>query len=87
MRPTTRRTVTKLLLAAPAALAGGTLACQSLGSSGSADERLSPEQRRQREAVSKSVSRLKQSVERIEKMDIRVGSEPAITFEPYLAKK
>jgi hypothetical protein len=75
MKPTTRRTVTKLLLAAPAALAGGSLACQSLGSSASADE------------VSKSVSHLKQSVEQIEKMDIRVGSEPAITFEPYLAKK
>ena len=78
--------MTKLLLAAPAAIAAVPLACQSMGS-GSGNERLTPEQQRHREALSRSVSRLRQSVQRLDQMDIGVGSEPAITFTPLVAKK
>jgi hypothetical protein len=85
MKPQTRRTVTKLLLAAPAALATVPLGCQSTASS-SAAEHLTPEQRQQREDLSKSVSRLRESVQRVGQMQIPVGSEPAIYFSPLVSR-
>jgi len=86
MPSTTRRTVTKLLLVAPAALATAPLACQSTGGA-NAPERLTPEQRQQREEVSKSVSRMQESVARVAQMEIPVGSDPAIFFSPLVARK
>ena len=84
-RPLTRRAVTKILLASPAALAGGPLACQSL--SGPPPQRLSPEQQKERQEAARAAARLKASVERLGQMEIPVGSEPAIHFTPLLAKK
>jgi hypothetical protein len=86
MKPQTRRTVTKLLLAAPAALAAVPLGCQSTGSSSSGSQHLTPEQRQQREDLSKSVSRLRESVQRVGQMQIPVGSEPAIYFSPLVSR-
>lgn len=84
----TRRAVTKILLATPAVLAAGSVACQNGGSGpSSAPEHLTPEQKKVREELSKSVSRLRKSVERLGQMQIPVGSEPAIHFTPLLAKK
>jgi hypothetical protein len=85
MKPPTRRSVTKLLLAAPAALAAAPIACQSTGGAGT-PENLTPEQRQQREDLSKSVSRLQQSVQRVGQMQIPVGSEPAIYFSPLVSR-
>lgn len=82
----TRRAATKILLAAPAALAVGPLACQTAGPSGS-EERLSPEQQKEKQDLAQSVSRLEKSVQRLDAMEIPIGAEPAIYFSPLLAKK
>lgn len=84
-KPLTRRAVTKILLAAPAALAAGPLACQS--ASGSAPRRLSPGEEQHREELARSQARLKKSVERLRQMEIALGSEPAIHFTPVLSRK
>lgn len=83
--PLTRRAITKILLAAPAALIGGPLACQSV--SGPAPRRLSPAEQKDRQELERSVARLEKSVERLRLMEIPVGSEPAIRFTPLLTKK
>jgi hypothetical protein len=85
-RSPTRRTVAKLLLAAPAAAAVAPLACQTAGPS-SAAPRLTPEQKQQQQEIAKTVSRLDKSLERLKAMEIPVGSEPAIHFSPLLARK
>ncbi len=82
----TRRAATKILLAAPAALAVGPLACQSTGASGS-EERLSPEQQKEKQDLERSVSRLEKSIQRLDAMEIPIGAEPATYFTPLLAKK
>ncbi len=84
-RPLTRRAVTKILLASPVALTGGSLACQSL--SGTASQRLSPEEQKRRQQVAGAASRLTSAVERLGQMEIPIGSEPAVHFTPLLAKK
>jgi hypothetical protein len=85
-RRLTRRSLAKILLAAPAALAAGPLACQS-ASGGRAPQRLTAAQQKERESLSREMSRFKQSIERLDRMDIAIGSEPAIHFTPLLPKK
>lgn len=87
MKRTTRRSVAKMLLAAPAALAAAPIACQSFGSSSSPEERQTPEERQRRQEISKAASRLQASVQRIGQMEIPVGSDPAMIFSPLLPKK
>jgi hypothetical protein len=86
-RPVTRRTITKILLAAPAALAAGTLGCQSTAGSGGSAARQSPAEQKHREDLARSVSRLKRSIERLDQLEIAIGGEPAMSFEPLLANK
>jgi hypothetical protein len=83
----TRRAVTKILIAVPAALAAGPLGCQSTGPGGSAPQRLTPAEQKEREDLGKTTSRLKQSIERLGQMKIPIGSEPAVHFTPLVAKK
>ena len=85
-RRLTRRALTKILLVAPAALAGGPLACQTT-SGGRPTRRLTAAQQKERDALSREVSRLQKSVERLDQMDIAIGSDPAIHFSPLLWKK
>jgi hypothetical protein len=86
-RRLTRRSLTKILLAAPAALAAGPLACQSASGGRPATQRLTPAQQKQQEALSREVARFKSSIERLDRMDIGIGSEPAMHFTPLLPKK
>ncbi|MGH9368760.1 MAG: hypothetical protein ACRD3M_13925 [Thermoanaerobaculia bacterium] len=85
-RRLTRRAVTKILVAAPAALAAGPLGCRTAGDSRPA-ERLTPAQKKRRGDLARSVSRLQKSIERLDAMEIPIGSEPATYFAPLLAKK
>jgi hypothetical protein len=86
-RPFTRRAIAKILLAAPAALAAGPLACQSAQGPRSANSRLTAAERKRQEDLAQSVSRLKKSVARLGQMEIPIGSEPAIFFTPLVGKK
>ena len=84
----TRRAVTKILLAAPATLAAGTLGCQSTaGSSRASSHGGSAAEQQHRDDLGRWVSRLKRSTERLGQMEIAIGSEPAIQFTPLLASK
>jgi len=87
MKRLTRRSLTKILLAAPAALAAGPLGCQSASGGRPAPERLTPAQQKDRENLSREMSRFKRNVERLDRMDIAIGSAPAIHFTPLLPKK
>jgi len=88
MKPTpTRRTVTKLLLAAPAALAAASAACTSTSGSADSSERLPPAERKHRDDVARSVSRLRKNVDALSQLAMPAGSEPAIFFTPLLARK
>ncbi len=83
----TRRAVTKILLTAPSALAVGTLGCQSTSGSSRASSRSgSAAQQQHRDDLGEWVSRLKRSTERLDQMEIAIGSEPAIQFAPLIAK-
>ena len=86
-RPLTRRSLTKLLLAAPAALAAGPIACQTASGGRPASQRLTAAQQKRQEALSREVARFKSSIEQLGRMDIAVGSEPAVHFTPLLPKK
>lgn len=83
--PLTRRAVTKILLASPVAIAGGPLACQSL--SGPAPRRLSPEEQKKHQEAVRAADRLSSAAERLRRMEVPIGSEPAVHFTPLLAKK
>jgi hypothetical protein len=83
----TRRSLVKILLAAPPALAAGPLACQSASGGRPAPQRLTPVQQKERENLSREMSRFKESIERLDRMDIAIGGEPAIHFAPLLPKK
>lgn len=86
-RRLTRRSLAKLLLASPAAMAVGPLACQSASGGRPASQRLTAAEQKQQEALSRETARFKNSIERIDRMDIGIGSEPAIHFTPLLPKK
>ena len=88
MNPTpTRRTVTKLLLAAPAALAAASAACTSTSGSGGTSDRLPPAERKHRDDVSRSVAELQKNVATLSQLELPAGSEPAIHFSPLLIRK
>jgi hypothetical protein len=88
MKPTpTRRTVTKLLLAAPAALAAASAACTSTSASGASSDRVSPAERKHRDDVAQSASRLQKGVDALSQLEMPAGSEPAIHFSPLLTRK
>jgi hypothetical protein len=82
----TRRAVTKIILAAPAALTAGALACQSTSGSSRARGGSAAEQQH-RDDLGRWVSRLKRCAERLDQMEIAIGSEPAIQFAPLIAAK
>jgi ATP-dependent exoDNAse (exonuclease V) alpha subunit len=87
-RRLTRRAVTKILLATPAAFAAGPLACQTAGGTAArTSERLSPAEQKERADLARSVSLLKESVGKLDQMEIPVGSEPSFFFTPLLPKK
>ncbi|HTO88695.1 MAG TPA: hypothetical protein VMR54_14345 [Thermoanaerobaculia bacterium] len=84
----TRRAVTKIILAAPAALTMGTMGCQSTSGSSRASSRGgSASQQQHRDDLARWVSRLRRSTERLDQMEIAIGSEPAIQFAPLIAAK
>jgi hypothetical protein len=83
----TRRAVTKIILAAPAALTAGALACQSTSGSSGASRGGSAAEQQHRDDLGRWVSRLKKCAERLDQMEIAIGSEPAIQFAPLIVAK
>jgi hypothetical protein len=84
-RPITRRAAARLLLAGPAALAmPGLLPAEPAPPRSRAKPTLSLAERRQLE---KSVSQLKSTAEKVRKVPVPMGSEPAFVFRPIVPKK
>ena len=83
----TRRTLTKLLLAAPAALSVAPLACTSTSGSGGSADRLPPEERKRRDALARATARMQKNVGALAQLELPAGSEPAIHFSPLLTRK
>jgi len=82
----TRRTITKLLLAAPAAVSVAPLACTTTGGASAAD-RVPPAERQRREDVARSTARLQKNVAALSQVALPAASEPAIHFSPLLIRK
>ncbi|HEY7112873.1 MAG TPA: hypothetical protein VIA45_08070 [Thermoanaerobaculia bacterium] len=83
----TRRTLTKLLLAAPAALSVAPLACTSTSGSASSADRLPPAERKRRDELARSTAQLQKNVAALAQLELPAGSEPAIYFSPLLTRK
>lgn len=83
-RPITRRTAAKLLLTGPAVLAAPALVLGELKATPGRSPVLSPRERR---LLDKSVGQLRGAADRIRKMEIPIGTEPAFLFRPLTSKK
>ena len=83
-RPMSRRTAAKLLLAAPAAIAAPALV---LGKPDPAPARARALTAAEKRQLDKSIGQLRGAAEKIRKLDIPIGTEPAFVFRPLLAKK
>ena len=81
----TRRAAARLLLTGPAALAlPNVLRAAPAPAKKPAPSRLSPAERR---SVDKSISQLRSTAEKVRKLPVPMGAEPAFVFRPILPSK
>lgn len=85
-RRITRRAAARLLVSGPAAIAlpGLLVGKSSPSPKGPAGSSLSAAERRQRD---KSVAQLRETADKLRKISVPMGSEPAFVFQPILPKK
>ena len=85
MRGITRRAAARLLLTGPAVLAfPEVLPAEAPPKKRSPKLTFSPAERRE---IDKSIAQLRSTVEKVRKVGIPMGSEPAFVFRPLLPKK